>query len=57
MKTVVTGGAQKKSSPVHLSNQLSNRPKTRAYVGGKKELLSAKPSEFEGVKVIREKKT
>ncbi len=55
-KTVVTGGAQKKSSPAHLSNQLSNRPIAPAYVRGKKDLLSAKPPEFEGVKAIREKK-
>ena len=58
-KPVVPGGALKKT-PAHLSNQLSNqlsnRPIAPAYVGGKKELLSAKAPEFEGAKAIREKK-
>ena len=58
-KPVVPGGALKKT-PGHLSNQLSNqlsnRPIAPAYVGGKKELLSAKAPEFEGAKAIREKK-
>jgi hypothetical protein len=54
-KPVVPGGAQKKAQ-AQLSNQLSYRPIAPTSAGGKKEVVSAKPTEFEGAKAIRDKK-